>query len=97
MSNKISTAFDIANTILRLRTHDLMDVFAQWEQIVDEQTSRLAKPYKITGGDNKILILEVQKGFALQILHESTCILRQINDFLGRPAFSQLKVIQMDF
>jgi hypothetical protein len=76
---------------------DYLEIFSNWAAIVGEDTASICLPYRaINIGKNKVLALKTLKGYGLEIQHESCKILDEINKFLGKKTFSQIKVIQTD-
>ena len=92
---------DIGNSILAkiAPPPTYIDVFLDWERVVGSEISEISSPHKIlTNGSNKVLVIKVKKGKAVELQHESRRILEKVHNFLdGATVFSHLKIIQMDF
>lgn len=90
------SAFNAAEKLLNDKEKPFAaDIFLKWKEIVGEHYASVASPYKVTTlAQKKVLILQVTYGCGLLIQHESHEILKLINDYLKRPYFSHIKVIQ---
>ncbi|MDR0677385.1 MAG: DUF721 domain-containing protein [Holosporaceae bacterium] len=89
----------IMNVVKKIKINppDYQRVFYNWSQIVGGHYSKLCSPYKVSNlNGGKILILKVEKGCSMEILHETGKILSLIHKFLGQKVFIHIKVIQID-
>lgn len=74
-----------------------LKIFLDWEKAVGKSIASKSMPHKvITSGAKKVLVLKSQKGYALEMQHQSQVILEKIHDFLQGSFFDQLRIIQMD-
>ncbi len=76
---------------------EYLKIFLDWEKVVGKNIASKSKPHKvITAGTKKVLVLKSQKGYALEMQHQSQIILEKVHNFLKEHLFGQLRIIQMD-
>ena len=75
-------------------------LFLNWDKIFSKY-SKVVKPIKVQfirkNNKNGSLILEVQKGYELEIQMEQLKILNLANDFIGFKAIDKIKIIKKGY